>query len=115
MRLFKDFKHTNEITDTTELYLDENNEFKELKSLGYELHLTTEEHKKAIRLIDVFIIRALHHGINVYYGYEKANRFSLIEKELVTSTDSIIAFSTSDENKYETLENIVKDLIKDMK
>lgn len=111
MRIYRHSSSEDKNSTVSEISLDENNEFHELRPLSYEIQLEIDEHKKAADDITICVIKAISHGIHVYCAYSKANRFILCGKQLATSTDSIIAFSTSEDSKYEILEAIVKDLI----
>ncbi len=111
MRIFRHLSSENKNRTLTEVELDEYDEFHELITLSYEIQLETNEHKKIANDVALYICRAIAHGIHAYCSYSNVNRFVLCGKQLVTSTDSIISFSTANKNKYEVLEQIVKDFV----
>ena len=92
------------------LQFDEDGNFIEVDNLEFVVFLTIDEYKNSVKMLEEVSVTALQKGIDVYTGFRSFDTVNLCGySELVLSRDSTIIFTTLDNDKFDILEDIVKD------
>ncbi len=90
------------------LVLDENNEIKEVKFLEYNVLLQKPEEYENIEHI---IVGDVLQGIEVCESFPEFEKLMWRCNTLPTAHDFVITFTTNDENKFDSLERIIKEIM----
>ena len=96
------------INNSKRLLLDENNNIKEIIPQNYIIAIND---KYEYENIECNIFEALENNIHVYQYIANAFKLEIDCKKILAYHDQIILFSTNDENKYEILESIIKNIM----
>lgn len=90
------------------LNLDENNEIKEVKGIEYTILLQSKEEHENIQNT---IIDAILQEIEVYETTSQLGKLEHHCNQVFLNHETVIVLTTNDENKFDVLEKIVKEIM----
>lgn len=91
-----------------ELKLNDEGEFVKLNGKSYAVHLETE---KEYEMIQHHIYVALEKDIEVYEATGNFRRLEIWGRKVISSNVPIILFSTNDEDKFDSLDLVIKTIM----
>jgi len=99
--------YTQKETDN-ELILNEKGELIGINIRGYVIH--TEDNKE-YEFMHNHITVAIDKGIEVYEGLTYFRKLEMCDSKIICSTLPAFIFTTSDKDKFDSLDQIIKDIL----